>query len=468
MWAELSGLTRASAALWWRFLPRLLLWFWLGYAVHALCVQSAAAFGADAKVTGNIFFGVALIATGGGTLLMLHALGPGLAEFRRRLARFRRTPPSSPGETGPVPAIPTDVAAWRGGLDTVAVTIGPFLAIYSVWGMVGDEVLGLFVTNAKNYGTGSVDKWSIDLTDTRFYVLTAAAVWAVRLVVLAAARLVRRRRPAGDQGGTGAWVAFAGIVLEGLWVFLAFVVVGILAGNLREWLAGRVVTQWLLAQWVRLTDLLPDLILFQIHLPDLVRSLVSWTWTTLLPAASHAVLLPLVWLALTATVFGWRDLRLRDLVGLPVLRWTTGPLGPGRPMAGLGRLVKVATGDLRTKYLPVASSLRMLLRGGPRFVGAYLVLATVLSTTQELVEALVRVSIGPVDVDRWSQTQPFAGLLVGTVFTPVLVALYGAAFDRCLAMVPEDAVRVREQRLGQLTPGSGPRPGPGEGIGTRG
>lgn len=193
MWAELSGLTRASAALWWRFLPRLLLWFWLGYAVHALCVQSAAAFGADAKVTGNIFFGVALIATGGGTLLMLHALGPGLTEFRRRLARFRRTPPSSPGETGPVPAIPTDVAAWRGGLDTVAVTIGPFLAIYSVWGMVGDEVLGLFVTNAKNYGTGSVDKWSIDLTDTRFYVLTAAAVWAVRLVVLAAARLVRRR-----------------------------------------------------------------------------------------------------------------------------------------------------------------------------------------------------------------------------------------------------------------------------------
>ena len=444
-WGEVTALVRATARLWWRFLPQLLLWFWVGYAVHRLSLQAAAGFGANARVTANIFFGVALIATASGTIFMIHALGPGLLEFRRRLRRFRRTPPHSPGERGSDPPIPTDVAAWRSGLDTLSVTIGPFLAIYSVWGMVGDEISGLFVANAKNYGVTATARYSIDLSDTRFYVLMSIGTWAVRQVVLGAQRLGRQRARARGHGGIGFGLTFLGVLLEGLWVYLLFVLAGIVVGNVRDWLTSRVAAGWLAEQWVRLTDLLP--VILHIDLPEVIRSLVSWVGATLLPAASHGLLLPLLWLALTATVFGWRDLRLRDIAAVPMLRRTTSRFAPDGSLGLAGRVVKMGSNDLRTKYLPAATSLRMLLRSGPRLLGAYLVLATLLVTGSSIVESLVRVVIGPVGVDRWSQTEPFVGLAIGSLFTPVLIALYAATFERCLSVVPAASVPIRDARL---------------------
>lgn len=147
-------------------------------------------------------------------------------------------------------------------------------------------------------------------------------------------------------------------------------------------------------------------------------------------------------------MFGWWDLRLRDIAAVPMLRRTTSRLAPDGPMSLLGWAVKMGSSDLRTKYLPVATSLRMLLRSGPRLLGAYLVLATLVASASTLVESLLLVAIDPVGVDRWSQTEPFVGLAIGSLFTPVLVALYAAAFDRCLSVVPEASVPMREARLG--------------------
>jgi hypothetical protein len=450
-WAEVTALVRATGRLWWRFLPQLLLWFWVGYAVHRLSLQTAAGFGANAKVTGNIFVGLALIATAGGTILMIHALGPGLLEFRARLRRFRRTPPHSVGERAAVPPIPTDVAAWRSGLDTLSVTIGPFLAIYSVWGMVEGEIRDLVVANAKNYGTTATASYSIDLGDTRFYLLMTAGTWAVRQVVLGVQRLAQRRarqRPGPrGPGGTGLGLTFLGVLLEGLWVYLFFVLAGIVVRDVGDWLRSRVVAGWLAEQWVRITDLLP--VILNIHLPELVRALARWLGGTLLPAAGHGLLLPLLWLALTATVFGWRELRLRDIAAVPVLRRTTSRLAPSGSMSLLGWAVKVGSSDLRTKYLPVANSLRMLLRSGPRLLGAYLVLVTVVATASRIVESLLRVRHRSGRGRPVAQTEPFVGLAIGSLFTPVLIALYAAAtFDRCLSVVPEAAVPMREARIG--------------------
>jgi len=444
-WGEVTALVRAAARLWWRFLPQLLLWFWVGYAVNRLSLQTAAGFGASAKVSANIAFGMALIATAGATILMIHALGPGLREFRGRLQRFRQTPPHSPGERAADPPVPTDVAAWRSGLDTLSVTIGPFLAIYSVWGMVENEISDLFVANAKNYGETATASYSIDVGDTRFYLLMSIGTWAVRQLVLRAARLARRRALSQGRGGLGFGLTFLGVFLEGMWVYLVFVLAGTVVGDVRDWLTSRVAAGWLAEQWVRLTDLLP--VVLDINLPEVVRSVVSWLGGTVLPAASHGLLLPLLWLALTATVFGWRDLRLRDIAAVPLLRRTTSRFAPDGSMSLLGRVVKMGSSDLRTKYLPVATSLRMLVRSGPRLLGSYLVLATLVATVSRLVESVVRVAIGPVGVDRWSQTEPFVGLAIGSLFTPVLIALYAATFDRCLSVVPEASVPVREFRL---------------------
>ena len=109
-WGEVTALVRAAARLWWRFLPQLLLWFWVGYAVNRLSLQTAAGFGASAKVSANIAFGMALIATAGATILRSTPSGRdcassagGCSAFgrRRRTAPVsgrptRRSPPTSP------------------------------------------------------------------------------------------------------------------------------------------------------------------------------------------------------------------------------------------------------------------------------------------------------------------------------------------------------------------------------------
>jgi len=453
-WGELVGLAADAGRLWWRFLPRLLLFHWCGVALHRVFLQTAAGFGANAKVTANLFFAMALVATASGTIFMIHALGPGLAHFRARVAAYRATPPADPPPPEPPanpavdPVVPADVAAWRTGLQTLSVTIGPFLAIASVWGLVEAELRNLLVLNAKNYGTTARSAWSFDLTDVGFFVMLAAATYLTRALVLwyAAARR-RARRRAGRSGHTGGslGLAFGSVYLEGLYVYLFFVVALVLLRRLRDWLGDRVLAHWLADAWHWLTGLLPRIL--DIDLPEVVRAAGRWIVEVLVPAGNVGVLLPLLWLALTANVFGWRDLRLRDLMALPAVARYAARLRPDGTLPLTGRLVKSATGDLRTKYLPVLTSLRMLLRAGPRLLGAYLVLVTAVSAVGGLLGSLARVLVGPVDPDRWAQTQPFVDLAIGTVVAPLLVAIYGAAFDRCLSLVPEEAVSVRLQRV---------------------
>ena len=95
-------------------------------------------------------------------------------------------------------------------------------------------------------------------------------------------------------------------------------------------------------------------------------------------------------------------------------------------------LAALATDDLRTKYLPVLQALRLVARAGPRFVGVYLVLATVLTAAQAAFDIAVTVLVGPRGVDTALLVDPFAVLVSGLVFTPVAIALYAAAFDEAL------------------------------------
>ena len=77
-----------------------------------------------------------------------------------------------------------------------------------------------------------------------------------------------------------------------------------------DWLQERVVWQWLRTAGQEVLAALPDLRLpFDLTLPEAVAAAASWVWSVLLPGLSTGVLLPLLWLALTATVLGWPDPR---------------------------------------------------------------------------------------------------------------------------------------------------------------
>lgn len=436
--AELIRLARGAWSLWTGNFWRMGAWFCAGFAVHAVGLLVSAELGAEHGTLAMIAFVLGVVSTLVALVLMIHSLEPALR---------------SPNTVDPVPPtpgglrIPSQVFAREASMDVVASAVGPFLAVYALWGFVDDQISDLFLSNYTLQGLGGIDNFSISFAPGRlpFYLGLAAAAWVLRQVV--AAVTARRKMLA---------LALVGIALEALWVFSFFVVLLIAAGQVRPWLRTRSAYVGMQDLWRSFLDLVPDWsFLFGLSLPQALDRAVAGLAHTVLPGAWTALVLPLVWLALTATVLGWREFR-----GVDVLAGT--PLG-GR-LAGLRRpggtrvrlLADFLTADLRTKYLPVLQALQLVGRAGPRFVGVYLLLATMVTTAQGLFEIAVTVLVGPLDIAGSLFLDPFLMLASGLLFTTFSVAVYAAAFDEALAAaLGRDAKPV--VRAGTPRP-DGPRP----------
>lgn len=416
--AEVATLAQATVRLVRRRFWLLLACFCFGWTGHEIGLFVSALLGSTHAVLANLIFVLAVVVKLASLVLMVHVLRPALELSSRDPA----APPADPGAATLVPGVPTvpdEVFVRQRPLDVLALGLGPFLAVYAVWGFIDDEVGALFRTNYLLLGLGDVQNWSISVNSDRltFYLLLAAAGWVLR----AGVQWLSRRRAVAP-------LAVAGLLAEGVWSLSGFIVLVIVVRAARDWLRGRVVWADLTSGWDTFLGLLPD---FTLPFGPTVRELAQ----TVVQAAPGAVLtvfgLPLMWLALTATVYGWRDYRARDLLTGTRLasrleRLERAPVGSGR------RLLLFVSADLRTKYLPVAQALRLIGRAGPRFVGAYLLLATAVTALDHLLTIGVAVLAGPHLLAGSLLLDPLETLLVELVVTMVSVALYAAAFDRAV------------------------------------
>lgn len=387
-----------AAGLWWHRLVPLLTVYLLGYALHLLGLDLSVRIGSTQPVLATIVFVVAVLVRVGSLVVMLWLCRP-----------------------------PDD---HESVLDVAALAIGPFLAVYAVWGLVDDEVIGLFAANIAVSGTGGVEFWSVNLQWLGLYLSLAVVAWILRQLL----GLVARRHPRRP-------ILLVGVLLEGLWTFASALAVLAGFGRLVTWIVSRAFWQGLLGWWHTFLAALPDLALpFDLRLPEAVAQLVGWLTGTLLPAVWLAVLLPLVWVALTAVVFGWRGVDTRTVVaGTPVdaahadLVARSSTSRPGRLAHTLWLLV---SSDLRTKYLPVLSAFRLLWATGPWFLTAYLVVATALRTAESWAALGLARLIGARD-PYVSLVWSWAEELATTVpFTTFAVALYAVAGRRVLASTP--------------------------------
>src|SRR5690606_17840167 len=423
----LLTLTKDSATLWWRTYPRLLTWFCLGFGVHHLGQHASALVGSRYQLVATMLFVLGVLGWLACLVMMIHAVKPALWTPRHL----------RPGGVSDV--VPQPLFADERGIDVLTLALGPFLAVYSVWGLVEEEVSSLFFADLSREGLAEPASWSISFAPDRlgYYVTLTAGAWLLGKLVT----VLRVRLRARD--GVALGMRVVSIAADGTAVFGLFVAPGIGAGQLREWWQGRMISVWLGQTWRGLVDRLPSWHLwFDATLPEVVRDAVTWFWATLLPAISDRLLLPLMWLALAATVFGWREFRGRDVVAGTRLETAGARLDhvTGRVGVDAGAvptLVALATDDLRTKYLPVANALRLVWRAGPRFVGVYLVAATALWAAELLASELLLRVIGPQPDDVFFAMDPFLELLLGAVFVTGSIALYATAFDRAVAAVTD-------------------------------
>lgn len=444
---ELRLLAGDTVRLWRASYPRLLLWFCIGFGVHQLGTQGSALLGVQHQVASTLLFVLGVLGYLGALVMMIHELKPSLWT------------PGHADRDAVARLVPQPVFGTERGVDVLTLALAPFLAVYSVWGLVEDEVSTLLFANISRTGLNDATTWSISYAPERlgFYAVLTVAAWAIgKAVVLLRTQVAAlRERPA-----PALTLRAVAIVADGTAVFGLFVALAIGATQLLTWWRGREASVWLGQAWRGFLDLLPAVQLwFGMSLPDAVREAATWFWSTLLPAASERVLLPLMWLALTATVYGWREFRGRDIAAGTRLeavagRFDTSMAGVRLRSGAVPTVLVLATDDLRTKYLPVANALRLIWHAGPRFIGVYLVAATVLWAGEVWAdEGLVRL-IGPQSEAMVFVLEPFLDLLLGAVFTTAAVALYATAFDRAVAGVtgtPWRPVPVRRPRRGSAS-----------------
>lgn len=409
---ELWTLVRATARLWRRTFWVAGAWFCLGSAVHTLGLLASARLGAEHGALALVAFVVGVVATLVALVLMIHSMEP-------HLRTASTAPPAADALTGL--RVPGQVFVRERAVVVVASAVGPFLAVYAVWGFVDDQVRELFQSNYAVQGLGGVLNFSINLSADRwrFFAVAAAAAWVAKEVLAVLTAHGRRRG-----------LALLGVLAEALWVFSLFAVAIIATRAALGWLRTRAAWVGLQDGWQGVLGLLPDWHLpFGLTVPQALDGAVDLLVGTVVPGAWTAVALPLVWLALTATVLGWREFGGSDALAGTRLEEPAARLVLGRRTRVLAAL---ATDDLRTKYLPVLQALRLVARAGPRFVGVYLVLATVLTAAQGAFDIAVTVLVGPRGADTALLVDPFAVLVSGLVFTPVAIALYASAFDEAL------------------------------------
>ncbi|GAB3815532.1 hypothetical protein GCM10028820_13170 [Tessaracoccus terricola] len=413
---EFVALTRSMLGLWARYLPRIGTWLLLSWLLYSLCLLTSALIGTTWAPLGAIVFVVGVTFNVLGVIFAIHELKPGVRSIRQLRERGR----------GELEHIPEPVFADERRVDVAVLTIGPVLAVYAVWGLIDGMIRDGFLWNSVIRTMWNATEWSISRHSDRFWTYLWMGVVALvgRMVW---ARLFRNRR--------SPWWRVPVIFLEGLWTFATFFIILIGADQAAVWVRQRRFWRDGETAWNKFLDWLPEIHLpFDLTLPEALRQLTIWLSESVLPGLWGGIALPLMWLAIVAIVFGWREFRARDLLGQHVrARTELLEKAHGDFMATLGRLFTVVTADLRDKYLPLVYAFRLIWKSGPYVLGSYLVLTTLVNWgVDELHVALF--SVFAVDTEA-NVLRSFIWLEAVREFVALslLTCLYAASFDRGLA-----------------------------------
>jgi len=405
-WWEVPRLTLALLRAHW---PVLLFWFFAQRVAYDLLLALSIKLAERTVLLSFAALSLLIVTQLAGTIAMFLALRPSLPA----LAQTR-------GAGAMVTAPPWTRA--------VAIALLPFFAYYATWGLLD----GLKRDFRLSYIFGVWYEQQEPLND----ILKIKGLWIALLVAWAVRHLSKRRAAAG---GHAAWSVLA-TVCEAYWVFVGVAAIAKGIAMMKDWWHGRVVVVAVADWWQN------PLSLFQL-LPPIKRALLP-LWDVVTTAAG-AVLMPLVWLAITAIVYGL-DLRRRQRFGdadaqLRLL---------GRRYRGLHfawrKLADNASAGWTSKGVPVVNSLRLVLRAGLPALLTLCLCWQLLAFVDAWAFRVVVELVGARDPDDWQLiAQPVSLLFNGplslrpALFTELVrVCLLAATFGCAVARLPRAAATV--------------------------
>lgn len=173
---EFLLLTGETLALWVRGFPRLGFWFCVGYLIRTAGMWASLAIGPSNRLLSTLAFITGEVGFIAGLLLMLHSARRELW-CPRRLTLDQRA------------GVPSTVFDRDSATTTLLLALGPFLAVYSVWGMVDERIADAFAGNAQAFGLDA-PAWSVSFSYWPLYAAIAAVALALRLLLSHALRIL--------------------------------------------------------------------------------------------------------------------------------------------------------------------------------------------------------------------------------------------------------------------------------------
>lgn len=317
----------------------------------------------------------------------------------------------------------------------VATTLLTFLVMYAAFGFLADYARRVVLLSTYRKGYGDLLAALNPLTSPT----TAVAMTSIVVIGWLAGRLIE---PWAERTRYPLPVRFLGIAVE------AIVGLTILLGVFRifEWLqlwaSDRVFSAWWDTAWGAVNSVI------HLDLPAFVQQSWQVFVDVVWPVLSVGVLRPLVWLAMAGLVFGARVLSLSELWRLE----SPATLRPGalarlrsddQTTSGIRTIVIRAQSflfdGLDERVLPAWQSLRLVLRSGWAFLGAYLIAFTLIDLAGRWLEHLAIWLIGGHQAAFWIKVDPFVDLITTVVVAAFQWVLLVVAYQRAIGL-DEEAV----------------------------
>jgi len=339
------------------------------------------------------------------------------------IAMFLVLRPSLPG-TGSVVTGSTSPHP-RPWLNVLAVALLPFFAYYASWGLL-DGV-------KRDFALSYIFGVSFERRESLQDILALRGLWMALLASWALRALAKRRFAASGHGAWSIMVA----VCEAYWLFVGAAVIARGYGVLREWWHSRVA-------YVAVADWWENPFVGMLSLAPLKRALAPVL--DFLGTAAGGVVMPLVWLALTALVYGM-DLRRRRRLDPAEARLRLASRRYRHLDLVWRRVIEKLSGGWTSKGVPILNSVRLVLRAG---LPALLMLCVGWQLLAFIDAHAWRIAVNLIGAHEWRQWQAFGSpvsllfngplSLRPALFTELLrIVLLAATFDRAMSSLRRSA-----------------------------
>lgn len=371
-----------------RHWPALIAWYLGGEAVHQLLVQLAGFVGGHTTL--------------GGLLLLPLAVAAKLVAY---VAMYLTVRPSLPHVARPA------AEGFREFGRVILVSILPFFAFYSAWGMLEVDLIEFF-----NIAT-SIALWDAgfdaDQVGDRGGVVSVGVLPIAVLVIALVARLVLSKY--GDR--LPSWMLGLAAYAEVLWTFMLFTLVGQWLAGARDWFGGTVGMSWLqsVGDW------------FAVNIEPVAALWEGLLW--FIGLVGVILVVPAAWLAVAGIIYG-----------------TTFDAAPAVVERGLSALRGTAATLSRTllqRFESLWAAVAVVWRGGPVLFGAAALAYAAWALAERLGTRGVLELLGGHETWFWSAFLPLITVAIAVVAEPLRVAIVATAYDAVIGR-PEAGLDSRE------------------------